>query len=96
MQAPQQLALLQNYPNPFNPSTAISFELPQTADVTLAIYNQKGQRVRLLARGQHTAGAHTVVWDALDDQGARVTSGIYFYVLTVDGQRIIRKLTLLK
>ena len=96
VQAPQQLALLQNYPNPFNPSTAISFELPQTADVTLAIYNQKGQRVRLLARGQHAAGAHTVVWDALDDQGARVTSGIYFYVLTVDGQRIIRKLTLLK
>jgi hypothetical protein len=96
VQAPEQLALLQNYPNPFNPTTAISFELPEAARINLAIYNQNGQMVRELLNAEKAMGLHSVIWDARDQQGHRIPSGIYFYVLTVDGHSITRKLTLLK
>jgi acetyl esterase/lipase len=71
----------QNYPNPFNPSTTLQFELPAAGNVTLKIYNSAGQLVRTLASGDYEAGSHKVVWDALDDRGHRVASGLYLSVM---------------
>jgi len=73
--------LEQNYPNPFNPSTVISFQLPEAGDVSLAIYNSNGQLVRTLVAGEKPAGRYSVLWDATDDRGNRVASGVYVYVL---------------
>ncbi len=74
-------ALMQNYPNPFNPSTTISFSLPEASNVTLAIYNLRGQLIRTLHSGALSAGHHRMVWDGRDSHGVKVASGVYLYRL---------------
>ncbi|RIK76763.1 hypothetical protein DCC62_10975 [candidate division KSB1 bacterium] len=93
---PEDFALFQNYPNPFNPTTEISFALPEASDVTLAIYNSSGQLVRLLASGQKAAGRHSLVWDAKDQFGVPVASGVYLYTLKAGNFVAQRKLILMK
>jgi len=93
---PLAFALRQNYPNPFNPSTAIPFDVPALSSVRLEIYNSAGQRVRRLIDGVHAPGRHTLSWDARDDAGQPVASGLYIYRLLVNGQIQTRKMTLMR
>ena len=93
---PEALALGQNYPNPFNPTTTIVFELPEAQSVQLYLYNLNGQKVVTLASGHYAAGVHQVVWDGHDDQGRRVTSGIYYYVMQTAEHRLMKKLLFTK
>lgn len=88
---PQELRLSQNYPNPFNPTTQIAFELPETTDVVLEVYNIQGQRVAVLLSGQQQAGKHSVTFDA-----AHLSSGVYIYRLMAGGQTLTKKMTLVK
>ena len=90
--------LAQNYPNPFNPSTTIQFELGQAADITLEVINTLGQRVRTLADGTYQSGRHTVTWDATDDHGQTVASGVYLYRLVEHetGEEVTRKMVLVR
>ena len=74
---PYVYELEQNYPNPFNPSTFIKFSIPQIANVELVIYNVLGQKVRTLVRGKLSAGFHQVVWDGTNDEGWKVSTGVY-------------------
>jgi hypothetical protein len=83
-----------NYPNPFNPETVLPFTLNQAAGVELAIYNVLGQRVRSLYRGIYPAGSHQLRWDARDDNGNEVASGVYFLQLTVENQVALKKMVL--
>ncbi|MBN1352069.1 T9SS type A sorting domain-containing protein [candidate division KSB1 bacterium] len=76
---PSEFRLLQNYPNPFNPETTIEFHLPQLAEVSLAIYDLRGQLVRTLAASSRQAGCHRIAWDGRNDAGQIVVSGIYYY-----------------
>jgi hypothetical protein len=85
-----------NYPNPFNPDTTLRFSLPENADINLEIYNVKGQKVRSLVNGSYNAGSHTCLWDAKDNTGSRVASGIYFAMLSYKGNQLSRKLLLMK
>ncbi|MDD2230381.1 MAG: FlgD immunoglobulin-like domain containing protein [Candidatus Cloacimonetes bacterium] len=85
-----------NYPNPFNPDTTLRFSLPEDAEVILDIYNLKGQKVRKLLSGSQTAGMHTCLWDAKDNSGNKVSSGIYFAVLSTHGNQLSRKMLLMK
>ncbi|MFO7810564.1 MAG: T9SS type A sorting domain-containing protein [Candidatus Delongbacteria bacterium] len=78
---PSVTALFQNYPNPFNPDTQIKFALSKTADVNLSVYNNNGQVVSQLASGTMNAGVHAVDFD-----GSKLNSGIYYYTLEVDGK----------
>lgn len=90
-------ALFQNSPNPFNPTTVISFELLKPGHVRMDIFNVSGVRVRTVVDGHRDMGHHQVEWDGIDNHGADVTSGVYFYRLTLDGLPIAtRKMTLLK
>jgi hypothetical protein len=94
---PTEFALLQNFPNPFNPETTIKYNLAETANVHLRIYNVVGQVVRTLVAEQQSAGRYTVRWNGTDDRGLSVSSGIYFYQLSAAGQfNDVRKLMLLK
>jgi hypothetical protein len=88
--------LLQNYPNPFNPETVISFQLPVTSNIKLAVYDITGRRVRALVQGRRNAGTHTVTWDGRDDRGQIVASGVYLYRLVAGGQVQVRRLMLLR
>ena len=76
--------LEQNYPNPFNSLTWINYSVPELSNVTLKIYNIRGELVRTLQNGQQTAGKYSVIWKGLNDYGNRVDSGIYFYHLQTE------------
>lgn len=100
-QAPKEFALNQNYPNPFNPSTSIEFSLPRNADVQINVFNILGQKVRTLLNTQKSAGTHNVIWNADDEYGNKVSSGIYFYELRATSDNgadfvQMRKMVLLK
>ena len=94
---PEAFALANNYPNPFNPSTTIKYELPQAADVELTVYNVVGQAVRTLVAEYQSAGRYAVEWDATNDSGHSLSSGMYFYRLQAGGEfRAVKKMLLLK
>jgi hypothetical protein len=95
-QVPGTFSLAQNYPNPFNPNTSIGYTLGATAHVTLEIVNMNGQVVRTLVDETQTAGEHAVSWDAINDDGKRVASGVYLYRLRAGDYVDSRKMTLLK
>ncbi|MBT3602410.1 MAG: T9SS type A sorting domain-containing protein [Candidatus Latescibacteria bacterium] len=76
---PQTFRLMKNVPNPFNPATTIAFELPEAADVDVAVYNLVGQRLRTLIKEHKAPGRYQVVWDGKDDADRDVSSGVYFY-----------------
>jgi hypothetical protein len=85
------------HPNPFNPSTTIAFELPQSAVVSLKVFDTHGMLVRtLLDDSTHLAGQHSQSWDGRDSSGRNTASGVYFYRLQAGDQQKIGKLTLLK
>jgi hypothetical protein len=91
-----EVFLHQNYPNPFNPTTTINYQLSENSNVTLSVYNIKGQKVKTLISDQLTAGAHSVVWNGDDDSGKSVGSGIYFYKLKAGDFQKVKKMILLK
>ncbi len=89
-------ALYSAYPNPFNPSTTLGFNLKEGGDVSLDIYNQKGQKVQTLVQGSLNAGEHEVVWNGTDDNGRKVSSGLYFYRLRSGKYSSTRKMIMMK
>ncbi|MFO7914069.1 MAG: FlgD immunoglobulin-like domain containing protein [Candidatus Krumholzibacteriales bacterium] len=94
--------LYQNYPNPFNPSTVIRFEIPGTGGpgdsrpVYLAVYDISGRKVRTLASGRMSPGAHSISWDGCNEGGARVSSGIYFYRIVSGNWSESRKMVIIR
>lgn len=94
---PKSYALKQNYPNPFNPSTQISFDIPAQSDlVTLSVYNILGQNIHTLVNSALNAGRYTHEWDANDEFGNPVSSGIYFYELRSDNFVSRKKMLLIR
>lgn len=93
---PKSFALLPNYPNPFNPETYIEYTLPADCQVTLAVYNILGQKVRTLINEHQPAGLKSVRWDGKDDSGNQVSAGVYFYSIKADNFSQAKKMILLK
>jgi hypothetical protein len=93
---PEHLRLQQNYPNPFNPSTRITVEVPHTMELSICIYNTRGQRVRQLHEGLVAAGVREWNWDARNDAGQPLPSGVYHAVLRSGGEVQIRRLVFMK
>jgi hypothetical protein len=75
-------------PNPFASSAAIRWTLPQDAEVTLAIYDAAGRRVRTMAHGFLTAGVHSLMWDGRDDRGNPAKAGVYWMRLNAGSQEV--------
>ena len=76
---PAEFSMEQNYPNPFNPSTEISYALPKEVQVNLSVYNSVGQKISTLVNTKQSAGKHFAIWLGIDQNGNKVTSGVYFY-----------------
>ena len=93
---PDKFDLKQNYPNPFNPSTTIEYQVPHSGYVELYIYNLNGRLIRTLFRGNKDAGYFSEIWDASDDAGAKVGSGIYLVRMIAGDFSKTYRLTLLK
>jgi len=81
----------QNYPNPFNPTTHIRFNIPETANAKLTVFNVMGEEVATLVNGVMQAGGHTVSWNA-----ASMPTGVYFYQLESGNFSQTKKLLLVK
>jgi len=95
-QIPQEFALEQNFPNPFNPTTTIKYQLPKTADVTIAIYNLLGQKVRTLVKERKEPGYYQVEWNGLNYHGVRVATGLYIYRIQAADFVLSKKMLMLK
>ena len=93
---PDRFALLANYPNPFNAATSIRVNLDIESELSLRIFDTAGHSVRLLLVERRSAGRFEVTWDGRDDNGRRVSSGVYFYRLSSPGRRATRSMVLLR
>ena len=93
--------LWQNYPNPFNPDTWIPYKLIKNSNIVIKIYDIRGNLIRTLEPGYKTAGIYVTkdraaYWDGNNEAGETAASGVYFYVLEIDGSRLTKKMTLKK
>jgi len=88
--------LIGNYPNPFNPDTSINFNLKIDSNVSLRIYNIKGQLIKTLLDEELSASTYSIAWNGKNDAGNQVSSGIYLYQLYADTHTFVRKCILLK
>lgn len=93
---PEGYALSQNYPNPFNPTTQIAYSLGESEYVTLQIFNIRGQLIKTLVEDMMPAGDHTIEWNATNESGDRVASGVYLYRLQAGEITQSKKMTLVK
>lgn len=81
---PSRYRLYQNHPNPFNPTTQIRFDVPETAEVRLEVFNTQGMHVATLLNDVVRAGQHTVAFVARNAYGQVLPSGTYIARLSSD------------
>ena len=84
------------YPNPFNPTTTIQYSIPVSNNVKIEVYNIMGQKVRTLVNQYKTAGTYRVTWDAKDERGVKVSTGMYFYRMQASHFQTVKKVILMK
>ena len=88
---PGHYGLQQNFPNPFNPATMIRYELPESREVTLTVFDLLGRVVAILAEGRKSAGMHE---ERFDSQS--LPSGVYYYKLHAGEVNLVRQMVLIK
>lgn len=71
------------YPNPANLSTTFSMRLPATSNTEIFVYNIRGRQIRKITMSTISAGEYRILWNAKDDEGKPVASGVYFYRVKV-------------
>ena len=84
------------YPNPFNNQSTIEFELAKNLNVSVAIYDLLGRRIKELANQTFPAGTHRLHWDGTNQQGSPASSGVYLVRLSAGDRQIIRRISLVK
>jgi flagellar hook assembly protein FlgD len=75
---PETFVLKTNYPNPFNPSTTLSYGIPESATVSLIIYDLRGKTINTLVSESQTAGWYHYSWYGQNQNGEQVSTGLYF------------------
>ena len=90
---PNEFVLYQNYPNPFNPSTIIRFQLKQSGNVKILIYNSLGEQIVILTDKVFSAGIYEINFNA---SAYNLASGVYFYQLQADGLIVTKKMNFIK
>ena len=93
---PTEFGLSRNYPNPFNPVTEIKYQLPEPAKVVIRIYGLLGAKVRTLIDEEVEAGFHTIQWDATDEAGNQMPSGVYILTMMAGDLRSVQKISLIR
>jgi hypothetical protein len=94
--SPQSFFIMDPYPNPFNSTVTIEYEMSPGAAFTLSVENLLGQRVRTISLQEASEGTGRITWDARDDWGRQVSSGLYFIVGRFEGDRALKKVLLLR
>jgi len=83
--------LSQNYPNPFNPTTTIKYQIPQSSNVKIEVFDILGRVVKILANEQKAAGRYEIKFDA-----SSLASGIYYYRIKANEFIQTKKMLLIK
>jgi hypothetical protein len=93
---PALVELKQNVPNPFNPHTSIEYSTGKYLHIKLNIFNIQGQKVKTLVDRNETAERHTANWDGTDENGLRVSSGVYIYQLATPETSVRKQMLLVR
>jgi len=93
---PTEYALDNNYPNPFNPITRFTYSLPKDSRVKITIHDINGKVVKTLMNDRQIAGKRSVTWNAKNDAGLPVATGLYFYRMESGNFQNTKKMILLK
>ena len=95
--APSSYRLAQSYPNPFSSGgTTIEFDLPVTESISMFILDIRGRKVKTLINNERLFGYQSVMWDATNDDGENVSSGVYFYQIKSRSFNEVGKLVFVK
>lgn len=87
---------LKVFPNPFNPATQVYYRVETPGLVKITVHDVRGRLIRHLVHRNEDPGERWVMWDARDDRGMEVSSGVYFIKFETSGKVATRKITLLK
>ena len=93
---PGKFTLLAAYPNPFNPMVNIHYILPKNGNVELIIYDMKGNIIRNVKFEEQTSGHNKIVWDATNNLGKNISTGIYLYTVRAGNYLESEKLIYIK
>ena len=93
---PESYALYQNYPNPFNPSTYIRYTIKNLENIKIDIFDLNGNHITSLINKILSPGDYLISWDSTDQNGFKVSSGIYIYKLHSNTLNASKKMVLLK
>lgn len=88
--------LTQNFPNPFNPETNIQFNVPEESEVTLTVFDLKGNKVAIILKDKVSSGFHQVTWDGRNQLGNHLSGGVYLYSLEAGNFTQTKKMIFLK
>jgi hypothetical protein len=87
--------VLEIMPNPTKSGSQISYAIPGPSYVNLDIVSPSGQKVNSIYSGEMTEGIHSIIWNGSNEWGTRLPSGTYFVVLSMDDQRVMKRIQLL-
>jgi hypothetical protein len=93
---PEEFSIAQNFPNPFNPVTSITFDVAEMDEISLIVYDLTGKEVAMLVSGTYTPGTYKVEWNAVNNAGDGIVSGMYIYRYISSEKAITRKMLYLK
>jgi len=93
---PEKFEVWQNYPNPFNSLTTFKYRMAKPGNVKIEIYDIAGQHIKTLVNETQKAGIHSILWDGTNLNTKAVSSGLYFYVVELDGNVTGKRMILLK
>jgi len=93
---PHAITLFQNYPNPFNATTTIRFQIRQSEQVTVTVFDILGHQISEITNRLYKAGSHQILWDGKNQQGQAVASGLYIYRIEAGDFVQGKKMLLLK
>jgi len=93
---PPLLTLESSAPNPFGTATTVRYVLAAAAEVSAAVYDAVGRRVRRLDGAPRPPGEHNLVWDGRNDSGVQLPSGVYFCRVRAGTEERTTRLVLLR
>ncbi|MBT3838557.1 MAG: T9SS type A sorting domain-containing protein, partial [Candidatus Marinimicrobia bacterium] len=93
---PQAFSISQNYPNPFNPNTILPIHLNAQSQLSISIVNIQGHIVQTLVNGNFASGKYQFSWNGKSQSGESQSSGVYFFLIDINGNQIKRPMVLMK
>jgi hypothetical protein len=88
----EKIELSQNFPNPFNTRTIIRYNIPERGKVSLKIYDINGKEIANLIQIEQAEGEHYIYWNGTNNEGTKVSSGVYFCNLKFNNFLVTRKM----